>query len=281
MDKSWIQNKNRWCGSYINGVKQFIRFAKTHASGKEKIRCPCQRCNNMYFRDFIIVEDHLYEHGMTQGYFQWVHHGESFEFTSGGNDDHSAGVGHDKTPNQDFVHEILEDVWGGEIRDADQDEAFDIYSSPVFQDEPEKFVRLVRDADCEFALSHLHNGDFENEVIHTYPWSKMGWGNSCSDTICTHRNDLLHNKPYSYHTHTHHRMVLASHTPHNMGPQGYPRNIAHNIPEPVHKQGEVGEAGAVGEAGEAGAVGEVGAAGEAGEAGEAGAVGEVFFLEAV
>ncbi|KAF7123533.1 hypothetical protein RHSIM_Rhsim12G0091000 [Rhododendron simsii] len=103
----------------------------------------------MYFRDFIIVEDHLYEHGMTQGYFQWLHHGESFEFTSGGNDDHSGGVGHDKTQNQDFVHEILEDVWAGEIRDANQDEAFDIYSSPVFEDEPEKLVRLVHDADCE------------------------------------------------------------------------------------------------------------------------------------
>ncbi|KAH7845791.1 hypothetical protein Vadar_006051 [Vaccinium darrowii] len=149
MDKSWIHLKNRWCGSYINGVKQFILFAKTNANGKEKIRCPCQRCNNMYFREFNVVEDHLYIHGMTQGYFQWFHHGESFEFTSGSNNDHSAGVGHEKTPNRDFVYDILEDVWAGEIGDANQDDEFDFHSSPVFDDGPEKFTRLVRDADCE------------------------------------------------------------------------------------------------------------------------------------
>ncbi|KAH7845823.1 hypothetical protein Vadar_006468 [Vaccinium darrowii] len=149
MDKSWIHLKNRWCGSYVNGVKQFILFAKTNANGKEKIQCPCQRCNNMYFREFNVVEDHLYIHGMTQGYFQWFHHGESFEFTSGSNNDHSAGVGHEKTPNRDFVYDILEDVWAGEIGDADQDDEFDFHSSPVFDDGPEKFTRLVRDADCE------------------------------------------------------------------------------------------------------------------------------------
>lgn len=103
----------------------------------------------MYFLEFNVVEDHLYIHGMTQGYFQWFHHGEFFEFTSGNNNDHSAGVGHKKAPNRDFVYDILEDVWAGEIGDADEDDEFDFHSSHVFDDGPEKFTRLVHDADCE------------------------------------------------------------------------------------------------------------------------------------
>ena len=46
MDRTWIQNSNRCADEYLDGIENFINFARTHNPGATRIWCPCMRCNN-------------------------------------------------------------------------------------------------------------------------------------------------------------------------------------------------------------------------------------------
>ncbi|KAL3820297.1 hypothetical protein ACJIZ3_006202 [Penstemon smallii] len=78
MDKSWISLDDRTRPEYEKGVQEFLEFAYSSIEPHEKIRCPCVRCNNVYFHNRDHVEADLFEHGFIKHYVSWVLHGEEF-----------------------------------------------------------------------------------------------------------------------------------------------------------------------------------------------------------
>ena len=48
------------------------------ADSKNEIRCPCQRCMNIYFQEVGKVENHLIVHGINKSCTKWVLHGEPY-----------------------------------------------------------------------------------------------------------------------------------------------------------------------------------------------------------
>ena len=60
------------------GRRAFINNVLEVATFQGKIKCPCQRCCNMFYRDLFEVDEHLYVEGMDSHYIDipWVEHGE-------------------------------------------------------------------------------------------------------------------------------------------------------------------------------------------------------------
>ncbi|KAM1211523.1 hypothetical protein ACFX2J_003325 [Malus domestica] len=85
MDRTWIQNPNRCADEYLDGIEDFIDFARTHNSGATRIRCPCRRCNNTLRETIENVRLHLVRDGMIETYNTWNHHGEQLDNTSSSN----------------------------------------------------------------------------------------------------------------------------------------------------------------------------------------------------
>ena len=50
---------------FLRGVDEFIGFCKANLenSGKDEIRCPCQKCKYRRMHDTYIVKVHLYSKG--------------------------------------------------------------------------------------------------------------------------------------------------------------------------------------------------------------------------
>ncbi|KAI5346228.1 hypothetical protein L3X38_014107 [Prunus dulcis] len=59
MSRRWIQNPNRCADEYLDGIEDFIEFARRHNPGATRIRCPCRRCNNTLFETIENVGFHL------------------------------------------------------------------------------------------------------------------------------------------------------------------------------------------------------------------------------
>ncbi|KAK3195493.1 hypothetical protein Dsin_026803 [Dipteronia sinensis] len=110
MDRTWIQSKARQKTEYLNGVKEFIRYATDHMKpGTNKILCPCHRCNNYCSRSADAVVEHLYTYGMVISYTRWTSHGEEL-IDHDYNDDYQDLT---SSVNEiDEVNEILNDLHG-------------------------------------------------------------------------------------------------------------------------------------------------------------------------
>ncbi|KAI5343630.1 hypothetical protein L3X38_011506 [Prunus dulcis] len=68
MSRRWIQNPNRCADEYLDGIEDFIEFARRHNPGATRIRCPCRRCNNTLFESIETVGFHLVRNGMIETY---------------------------------------------------------------------------------------------------------------------------------------------------------------------------------------------------------------------
>ncbi|KAH6811517.1 hypothetical protein C2S51_025279 [Perilla frutescens var. frutescens] len=79
MDKTWIMLEDRTLPQYENGVQQFLDFAYSSKEQWEKIRCPCTRCNNVYFHTRDDVEADLFQYGILKEYVIWMLHGEELD----------------------------------------------------------------------------------------------------------------------------------------------------------------------------------------------------------
>nr|XP_017233126.1 PREDICTED: uncharacterized protein LOC108207178 [Daucus carota subsp. sativus] len=75
MDKSWIR-EDRDSLQYEIGVENFLIFAEGNAKNPKKIPCPCGRCVNFKKLPVKTIRGHLYEHGFSLGYVEWIWHGE-------------------------------------------------------------------------------------------------------------------------------------------------------------------------------------------------------------
>ncbi|CAL9025555.1 unnamed protein product [Prunus brigantina] len=81
----WIQNPNRCADEYLDGIEDFIEFARRHNPGATRIRCPCRRCNNTLWETTENVEFHLVRNGMIETYSIWNLHGEQLDHASSSN----------------------------------------------------------------------------------------------------------------------------------------------------------------------------------------------------
>ncbi|KAF7133467.1 hypothetical protein RHSIM_Rhsim09G0074400 [Rhododendron simsii] len=152
MDKSWMQLKDRWCSTYVEGVRDFLRIANNYVGQGGKIRCPCKNCNNVYIRQPYEVKQHLFLHGILEDYSPWIHHGEP----SQSRDQNEAnelceedGRGdRDENPYND-VHEMLDELQTGTFANARAAEGSSSNPPNVPEREVDKFERSLRDAKCE------------------------------------------------------------------------------------------------------------------------------------
>ncbi|KAG8364770.1 hypothetical protein BUALT_Bualt18G0033300 [Buddleja alternifolia] len=78
MDKSWIDEQNRFSSIYISGVESFLQFSRENAIFFDnKILCPCNDCRNTKTKSFLEVKRDLYLKGFYMYYKEWIYHGES------------------------------------------------------------------------------------------------------------------------------------------------------------------------------------------------------------
>ena len=76
MDKTWI-SKDRDTLEYEIGVEKFLIYAEANCKESKSIPCPCARCVNFKKFSVKIIRGHLYQHGFSLGYSNWIWHGES------------------------------------------------------------------------------------------------------------------------------------------------------------------------------------------------------------
>ncbi|KAK9288364.1 hypothetical protein L1049_016817 [Liquidambar formosana] len=117
MDKTWM-HLNKLSPEYEQGIKDFMNFARGTVDRANRMRCPCCRCKNVYYRIVDEVEDHLFVNGINPKYTRWIHHGEDFEpiIHDDANDDDD--MADDVDDYVDEVQEILEDLHGGTFMDS-------------------------------------------------------------------------------------------------------------------------------------------------------------------
>lgn len=74
-------NTNQVSNAFTEGLKYFMVVAKNHVlfTQKQKIFCPCIKCENRKFLDEQTVTGHLYNRGFMANYLVWVAHGEVYE----------------------------------------------------------------------------------------------------------------------------------------------------------------------------------------------------------
>ncbi|XP_042944837.1 uncharacterized protein LOC122278720 [Carya illinoinensis] len=112
MDKGWMHLTNRFSTTYVEGVNQFISIARDHADKLGRIRCPCVKCKNGYYRIINVVEDHLFIKGIDKNYTQWIFHGEDEIWNE------SQVNENDGLENVDDIEEMLDDIYMGTFMDT-------------------------------------------------------------------------------------------------------------------------------------------------------------------
>jgi hypothetical protein len=121
MDKSWMQESNRFGNRYIEGVNEFISMARSHVDGLDRIKCPCRSCLNRYYKPIDKVQDDLFLKGIDLNYTQWIFHGEEDPFLQNlhvEHDDENASA-----EDIDEVEEMLDDIYMGTFPDANMGES--------------------------------------------------------------------------------------------------------------------------------------------------------------
>ncbi|XP_074346475.1 uncharacterized protein LOC141685261 [Apium graveolens] len=71
MDKSWI-SKDRDSLEFEIGVEEFLIFAEENCKDPKRIPCPCGRCVNFKKFSTKIIRGHIYDHGFSLGYVDWI-----------------------------------------------------------------------------------------------------------------------------------------------------------------------------------------------------------------
>ncbi|KAG8386979.1 hypothetical protein BUALT_Bualt03G0204900 [Buddleja alternifolia] len=126
MDKSWIDEKDRFNVVYITGVESFLKFSRENTLCFDgKILCPCNDCRNTKRKNLLEVKRDLHLKGFYVYYKEWTHHGKSTiprSFSSrpsNHNNDHAQNENSGDLDDNDteIMDELLEMI--GEMRDAD------------------------------------------------------------------------------------------------------------------------------------------------------------------
>ena len=64
--------------TFLHSVIKFVAAAKKHhlSLGRERIICPCSRCQNNLLHEDSMVKSHLLRYGFIENYTIWKFHGE-------------------------------------------------------------------------------------------------------------------------------------------------------------------------------------------------------------
>lgn len=196
MDKSWIQLEKRCNSAYENGVNKFMRFASSHANGT-KIPYPCKRCKNIYLWEFDYVDDHLFENGFLPNYTHWMHHGEPPHLNVN-EGDHCNDIEDDEYDedaelfdDSNFIHEIFEDLCAPYSMNPPHVMESDEQPNITFDEEPEKFARLLKEEQCELYPGCLKYSvlSFLIKMLHVKSMRK--WSNKSFDMMLSIFKDAL------------------------------------------------------------------------------------------
>ncbi|CAL9012897.1 unnamed protein product [Prunus brigantina] len=141
MSKRWIQNPNRCADEYLDGIQDFIEFARRHNPGATRIRCPCRRCNNTLWETIENVGFHLVRNGMIETYSIWNLHGEQVDHAS------SSNVETIVDPN-DEVMDIIQDAFPFASTNINQEGEDDV-PTPIDSAEFEQYEKLLKNANQE------------------------------------------------------------------------------------------------------------------------------------
>ena len=76
MDKSWIDWPDRCSRVYFAKLDEFLEFAFADKVLSSRIYCPCRKCENRTFSNYMGVREHLRDNGFWTKYKIWEKHGE-------------------------------------------------------------------------------------------------------------------------------------------------------------------------------------------------------------
>ncbi|KAI5328557.1 hypothetical protein L3X38_027954 [Prunus dulcis] len=147
MSRRWIQNQNRCAYEYLDGIEDFIEFARRHNPGATRIRCPCRRCNNTLWETIENVGFHLVRNGMIETYSIWNLHGEQVDHASSSNAPRVDNVEPIVDPN-DQVMGIIQDVFPFASTNINQEGEDDV-PTQIDSAEFEQYEKLLKNANQE------------------------------------------------------------------------------------------------------------------------------------
>ncbi|BBG92641.1 hypothetical protein Prudu_000434 [Prunus dulcis] len=147
MSRRWIHNPNRCADEYLDGIEDFIEFARRHNPGATRIRCPCRRCNNTLWETIENVGFHLVRNGMIETYSIWNLHGEQVDHASSSNAPRVDNVEPIVDPN-DQVMGIIQDVFPFASTNINQEGEDDV-PTPIDSAEFEQYEKLLKNANQE------------------------------------------------------------------------------------------------------------------------------------
>ncbi|XP_042975467.1 uncharacterized protein LOC122306950 [Carya illinoinensis] len=133
MDKSWMNEPDRLLSpAYSEGVKNFLTQAQIHASGRNRIRCPCRTCLNNLWLPIFEVETHLFMKGINPNYTQ------------------CGDISNEVIPEDDYIddmQQMLDDMRAGTFVDVPQENIGSSIRPPIPEDSPAtSFDKLLEDA---------------------------------------------------------------------------------------------------------------------------------------
>ncbi|KAI5321214.1 hypothetical protein L3X38_030285 [Prunus dulcis] len=147
MSRRWIQNPNRCSDEYLDGIEDFIEFARRQNPGATRIRCPCRKCNNTLWETIENVGFHLVRNGMIETYSIWNLHGEQLDHASSSNATRMDSV-EPIVDHNDQVMDIIEDVFPFASTNINNEREDDV-PTPIDSAEFEQYEKLLKNANQE------------------------------------------------------------------------------------------------------------------------------------
>ncbi|XP_055962101.1 uncharacterized protein LOC126686319 [Mercurialis annua] len=144
MDKKWMNLDNKADPLYVEGVNNFLQFAFSQPGISNSIRCPCNGCRNVVFKNMDEVRLDLFQNGINRSYNIWNLHGESLINLEKAENNYDENY-------DDFLG-MLRDACGVADMNVDfngETDSFSFkenYSSPIPNNDAAKFFRLLGDA---------------------------------------------------------------------------------------------------------------------------------------
>ncbi|CAL8132482.1 unnamed protein product [Prunus armeniaca] len=148
--RRWIQNPNRCADEYLDGIEDFIEFARRHNPGATRIRCPCRGCNDTLWETIENVGFHLVRNGMIETYNIWNLHGEQLDNVLPSNATRVDNVEPIVDPNEQ-VMDIINDAFPFALTNINQEGEDDV-PTPTDSAEFEQSEQLLQNANQELYL---------------------------------------------------------------------------------------------------------------------------------
>jgi hypothetical protein len=168
MDKTWMKETHRFGEKYSKGVEQFIRMARGHVDELNRIKCPCRKCENHYYKPIDMVKDDLFLNGIDMNYTQWVFHGEEDPFRI---NEHANHNDDNVSSDIDEVEQMLNDIDMETFPGANAGESSTTPGPTTNDYEPRTFDQVLEDPrgelypDCIFkALFHCESTSYKDTL---------------------------------------------------------------------------------------------------------------------